>query len=173
MWLQNVESYIGRTLFIILRILFFVFFIRFFILEFGIVSGPSMMPNFQDGQIFMVLKPPFFRRSPERFEVVQFVDPENERKLLIKRVLGLPGERVTIRRNHVCISHPTGENEECLDEPYLPDWAVTTVKKGGSMTIVVPRGSYFLMGDNRIASFDSRDFGPVPRQNIVGLTFPL
>lgn len=172
MWLEQAETYVGRTIFIIIRIVFFVFFIRFFVLEFGVVSGPSMEPRFRDGQPFMVMKLPFFVRSPERFEAVQFISPENEQRLLIKRVLGLPGERVTIRRNHVCVQSP-GSHEECFTEPYLQEGMVTKGPREELFSILIPSNSYFLLGDNRLVSFDSRELGPIRRQNILGLVFPL
>ncbi len=173
MWLIAVEAYISRTIFIIVRILFFVFFIRFFLFEFGIVSGPSMEPHFRDGSVFMVMKPPYFFRSPERFEVVQFVNPENEQRLLIKRVIGLPGEIVSVKRNHVCVRKPTEMTDVCLDEPYLAPQTVTRDHGDHPDGVYLKPNQYFLMGDNRLVSFDSRDLGPINRENILGLVFPL
>lgn len=173
MWLVAVEAYISRTVFIIVRILFFVFFIRFFIFEFGIVSGPSMEPRFRDGSVFMVMKAPYYVRAPERFDVVQFVNPENEQRLLIKRVIGLPGEIVSIKRNQVCIRKPSEPNDQCYNEPYLLPGTVTRDHGDHPNGVYLEPDMYFLMGDNRLVSFDSRDLGPINRKNILGLILPL
>lgn len=176
MWMQQAEAYISRVVFVIVRLLFFVFFIRFFVLEFGLVSGPSMLPGLHDGQVFMLLKIPYYARSPERFEVVQIVSPENDRRVYIKRVIGLPGEIVSFKRNQVCIRSaeaPAGILESCLYEPYLSETAINTVPNGKGATYTVPKDTYFVLGDNRMSSADSREFGPVKRDRILGLVFPL
>lgn len=171
-WLGEAKDYVSKAVFIALNAIVLIFVVRFFVADAGIVSGTSMEPSFHDGTYIAVVKLPLFFRSPQRFETVQLVDPSNPNELLIKRIIGLPGESITFRQNKVCVSSPV-EAETCLSEPYLAPGTYTRWPTDTFETVTVPAGSYFVMGDNRPVSDDSRAFGPVERQDILGTAVKL
>lgn len=132
-----------------------------------IVRKSSMEPNFHDKDYLFISKQAYRFGEPERGDVVVFeselVDENGDDKLLIKRVIGLPGERIDIIDEKVYI------DGVMLDEPYTLDG--TTY--GEIENLIVPEGKYFCMGDNRDASIDSRDpsVGCVSKEQLVGRAF--
>ncbi len=135
---------------------------HFLILPF-IVKGASMEPNFHDNEYLIVDEVTFRFRQPERGEIVVFHPPGNEGQYYIKRIIGLPGETVSIKGGKVTISNAQFPNGVPLDEEYLTQPTI-----GSPDQVVLGADQFFVMGDNRDASLDSRVFGPVPRANIVG-----
>jgi signal peptidase I len=130
--------------------------IRFAVQNFRI-EGFSMEPNFHDGQYLFVNKLIYMLQPPQRGDVIVFVPPNNSSRDFIKRVIGLPGERVEIRSGTVFI------NGEPLIENYpLNPGAYSTG------AIVVPPDEYFVLGDNRNYSSDSHSWGTVPAKKIIG-----
>jgi len=132
------------------------------------VKGQSMYENFHDGDYLLTDKATYRFKDIERGQVVVFKAPRNEEYDYIKRIVGLPHERVKIQNNQVFI------NNIPLDESsYLP--ASTRTNPGqlwrDGLELTVPEGEYFVMGDNRTHSSDSRDWGTVPEDNIVGKTW--
>lgn len=131
------------------------------------VTGDSMLPTFKNGEQLIAEKISINMRDLERGEVVIFMHPEEKDKLLIKRVVGLPGESIKIQANEIYI------NNQKLNEGYLKEDAkVTTrtfLKEGVEYTI--PENSYILLGDNRENSADSREWGPIKKEKIVGRAF--
>ena len=160
-------------MFIALNIFLALFITQFFLLDFGTVSGPSMTPSFCDGETLVIVKAPLFFRPPQRFEVVQMTDPQYRDSLVIKRVIGLPGETVAFHQNRVCVTPKGSSKETCLNEPYLLPRTVSVPRAVDTYQWHVPDGWYFVLGDNRTNSFDSRDYGPVPRELILGVAVPL
>jgi len=136
------------------------------------VNGNSMYPSFEDREYLMTDKISYRTGEPKRGQVVVFHAPAGAHCPtgtgcdFIKRIIGLPGEIVEITNGKVYI------NNKPLSEDYLPDSFVTLpgyFTNNGS--IVVPPNEYFVMGDNRSHSSDSRAFGFVPKENIVGRVF--
>jgi signal peptidase I len=121
------------------------------------VYGQSMQPNLQTNERLVIEKLSYRLHGPRRGDVVVLHDPSGGSELLIKRVVGLPGERVTIADGQVFI------DGVALDEPYL-----NQETQGGGRSWLVPPLQVFVMGDNRQASRDSRSFGPVGRDQIIG-----
>ncbi len=143
-------------------------FFRFFIIQPFIVDGPSMEPNFYDKEAILVDKVSWRVRPPARGEVVIFKAPPQPNEDYIKRIVGLPGETVAIEEGKILV------NNKELSEVYLPSNGISTdeyVQK------TLGPGEYFVMGDNRPHSSDSRDWGAVPQKNLVGralvIVFPL
>jgi len=120
------------------------------------VYGQSMQPNLQTNERLVIEKMSYRLHGPRRGDVVVLRDPSGGSELLIKRVVGLPGERVTIANGQVFIDGVE------LEEPYLDQ----ETESGGSW--LVPPLQVFVMGDNRQASRDSRSFGAVGRDQIIG-----
>jgi signal peptidase I len=141
---------------------------RFFIAQPFIVSGASMSPTFETGQYLVIDRLSYRFGEPERGDVVIFRFPNNPSKFFIKRVIGLPGEIVRIQNGSVSIVNPTTGDSRLLDEAYLGEDIAT---RSGTATVLLGGNEYFVMGDNRGASSDSRDWGPVPQENIVGRAY--
>jgi signal peptidase I len=144
------------------------FFIRFFIAAPYIVSGTSMVPTFFDYHYLIVDRLTYDFEPPHRGDVIVFDLPQDTSRALIKRVIGLPGETVVLDGNNVEIingDHPQGFT---LNEPYIDPQNF-----GGSSNIRVVLGNdqYFVLGDNRRVSADSRSWGVLPKNDIVGRAF--
>jgi signal peptidase I len=121
------------------------------------VYGQSMEPNLHTNERLVIEKLSYRFHGPRRGDVVVIKDPGGSPELLIKRVVGLPGERVTVANNRVFIDGVP------LDEPYLDQ-----PTQGSGRSWIVPPLTVFVMGDNRSASRDSRIFGPVSLDEIIG-----
>jgi signal peptidase I len=141
--------------------------VRLFIAEPFVVSGTSMVPTFQNGDYLIVDKISYELGSPHRGDVVVFRYPKNPSQFFIKRVIGLPGETVDVKsqENLVTITNKEHPDGFALDESF--------VKNVGGIDdhIVLGDNEYFVMGDNRIASSDSRYWGPVTKNFFVGKVF--
>ncbi len=140
-----------------------VFLALHFLIQNFRIEGSSMEPNLHSGQYVLVNKTAYwFGRGPSRGDVIVFHAPDQPRADRIKRVIGLPGETIEVRRDGTV--YIDGDQ---LDEPYLP--SADPGNKFGTWT--VPEDNYFVMGDNRLNSFDSRSVSSpvgVPRKNIIG-----
>lgn len=137
---------------------------RMFVAQPFIVSGASMAPTFETGEYLIVDRATYHLEQPKRGDVVIFRYPSDPSKFFIKRIIGLPGETVQLENGITTIE----KNEESLtlEEPYL-----VRDRTDEGLTITLSSDEYFVMGDNRGASSDSRTWGPVPRENIVGRAF--
>ena len=123
------------------------------------VDGASMEPTLYGGERLLVSPLPYAVHPARRGDVVVFHPPHDPDVAYVKRVVGLAGERVTIRGGDVVIDGVR------LDEPYLRGAATPC---SGVCEWVVPEGAVFVLGDHRNESNDSRDFGPVPVDAVVG-----
>lgn len=137
--------------------------IRYFLFQPFLVKGQSMEPNFGNGDYLIIDQLSLRLREPARGEVVVFKYPQNPSQRYIKRIIGLPGEIIEIAEGQVKISGAL-----LAESPYLPD--VFTDAKGFT-TIALEEQEYFVLGDNRLASSDSRVWGVLPRENIIGRVF--
>lgn len=164
--LSQIQQYLGRTVAVTLNILVIILVARFFLFEPGQVNGQSMEPTYYDEHRFLVNKFIYLFNPPERFDVIQFYDEKSE-QFFVKRVVGLPGETVVIKRGSVFI-HSSDGTEVKLEEPYLSPESLTSVEFGGQNEFMVPEHSYFVLGDNRLFSQDSREFGSIHRRLILG-----
>jgi signal peptidase I len=123
------------------------------------VEGTSMLPRLEDHDRLFINKFVYRITAIERGDIVVFHYPRDPEKSYIKRVIALPGDRLRVDRGLVWL------NGKALAERYVPE----EYKDSRSMTeIVIPDGSYFMMGDHRSISSDSREFGPVDRDLIYG-----
>jgi signal peptidase I len=122
------------------------------------VEGQSMEPNLHSNQRLVVEKVSYRFHGPQRFDIVVLKMPSQGEELLIKRVIGLPGETVEIKNGHVYV------NDEQLEEPFCDE----QTQPGRQGKVTVPPLHVYVLGDNRDRSNDSRSFGPVPITNIVG-----
>lgn len=131
------------------------------------VSGQSMYPTFHNNDYIITNKIGYRFHPPQRGDVIVLNDPKDPSQAFIKRVISLPGETVKVQSGRVYI------NGELLTEPYLVVGLLTPpgafLAEGSNVQI--PPDNYIVMGDNRTASSDSREWGFVPRENIVGQVF--
>jgi len=126
------------------------------------VDGPSMQNNFHDGQQLIVNKVVYYMHEPERGDVIVFLYPELSKEGYIKRIIGLPGESIEIVDGVIRIKKASGESFT-LDEPY-----VSSKARDDFDFVKIPEGEYFVMGDNRNNSSDSREGWTVPREYVIG-----
>lgn len=139
--------------------------IRLFIAQPFIVSGASMDPTFLNKQYLIVDELSYHFGDPSRGDVVIFKYPKDPKKYFIKRVIGLPGETVVDNQGRISIIDKDGITTTVLKEPYVVHTKEDSVER------TLGEDEYFLMGDNRAGSFDSRAWGPVDRDLIIGKAF--
>ena len=138
--------------------------LRTFVLEGFIVRGDSMAPTILDGEYVIVNKLAYAFRNPERGDIV-VANPRGERIKIIKRVIGMPGERFSIENDQVAIRVERLAAATVLNEGYLG--SPSTTSRGISVLNIDPE-EYFALGDNREVSTDSRDLGPIDKWKIKG-----
>ncbi len=136
--------------------------IRYFLFQPFFVRGQSMDPNFANGDYLIIDEITYRFRGPERGEVIVFRYPQDPSNRFIKRVIGLPGEEIKIKDGEITI-----DGGDILDEKYLPDDLTTS----GDIHIILENNEYFVLGDNRPYSFDSRRFGPLLEEFIIGRVY--
>ena len=136
--------------------------IRTFIAQPFIVSGSSMYPTFQDGNYLIVDQISYRFEEPNRGDIIIFRFPKDKKKFFIKRIIGLPNESIKIDGSKITImndNHPDGFD---LNEQYVKNLAFD------NMTVVLGNDEFFVMGDNRNSSSDSRSWGNVKENLIIG-----
>ena len=140
------------------------FFVYLLIMRPHKIKGQSMMPNFPDAEYLLTEKVSYYLHKPQRGDVVVFTPPVSELDEFIKRIVALPGERIMIKSGEVYV------NGNLLKETYIPDdfntYEGSFLSEGVEYT--VPEGKFFVMGDNREHSSDSRYWGPVTPKEISG-----
>ena len=159
---ESSENFFTELLKFILIAAAIVFPIRLFVAQPFIVSGASMDPTFHNGQYLIVDELSYRLEAPQRGEVIIFRYPKNPKEFFIKRIIGLPGEKVTVEGDTLTITKKDGSTL-ALAEPYIVNHG-----NGSNTTYSLTNDEYFVMGDNRPESSDSRVWGPLPRNNIVG-----
>jgi signal peptidase I len=138
--------------------------IRVFIAEPFVVSGSSMFPTFQNGNYLIIDKISYRLHDPQRDDVIVFRYPNDQTKFFIKRIIGLPNETVDIKGSVVTITNKKHAEGFALDEPYVKNAANNTTH------FELKSDEYFVMGDNRSGSSDSRYWGAVKRNLLIGRT---
>jgi len=141
-----------------------IFFALHFLVQTFRIDGSSMMPNLENGQFLLVNKISYRFGDPQRGDVIIFHAPDEPETDRIKRVIALPGETIEIKSDGtVYITLPGETVAHPLEEPYI-----TSQTQRSFAPYPVPEGEYFVLGDNRANSWDSRGWGTVPRENVVG-----
>jgi signal peptidase I len=143
--------------------------ISFFLINYVVsafrIEGDSMKPLLRAQERILISKLAIRKNNLRRFDIVVLYKPDEPEKSLVKRIIGLPGEIIEIRAGDVFI------NDKALKQ--LPGGSDPGISKSPSdmKALLIPRGTFFVMGDNRSISFDSRLFGPVPQKYIFGKAF--
>lgn len=139
--------------------------IRFFVAEPFVVSGSSMVPTFQNANYLIVDKLSYDFHDPQRYDVVVFRYPKDTTKFFIKRIIALPGETIDIKGSTVIIKNADHPEGLTLTESYVKNTS------DNSTHFELKSDEYFVMGDNRSGSSDSRYWGAVKKNLITGRAF--
>jgi signal peptidase I len=161
------EQFLKSTLELIktLAVVFIIAFVlKTFLIQTFVIEGQSMEPNFHNGQYLLIDKLSYRFKEPTRGDVVILIPPDDSTKDYIKRVIGRPGDTVEIVHNQVKV------NGQIIPEPYLNQGEETQVMDSDLQDYKTTLGQdqYFVLGDNRKNSRDSRSIGTIPKGNIVG-----
>jgi len=152
-----IRSCLGRAALETIALVVVVIFIFHFVISYPFVYGNGMQPGLHTGDYVLVDKLAYLFHPPKRGDVILFRYPPNPTTYEFKRVIGLPGDTIKYNNTSVWVDGVQ------LKEPYI-----TTSENHGSSMLKVPPNDYFVMGDNRPAASDSRDWGFVPDSDIVG-----
>jgi signal peptidase I len=161
--IENVGEFVWEVAKIVILALAIVIPVRHFLFQPFVIEGSSMEPNFYEADYLIVDELSYRLREPARGEVIVFDFPRDTSKRFIKRVIGLPGETVEIKGGQVIITGADG-TPKVLSESYIP----ADLKAPDMPATILGAGQYFVLGDNRPASYDSQDWGELPEKNIVG-----
>ncbi len=158
-------SFIWEVLQVVLVALAIVLPIRFFVFQPFIVKGASMESSFHNGDYLIVDEISYRFTEPQRGEVLVFKYPLDKTQRFIKRIIGLPGEKVDIIGGRITITSALGD-KKLLNEVYITTPLSEMALENNSLTLGV--NEYYVMGDNRTHSFDSRSWGSLKKEDIVG-----
>lgn len=157
-WFKKVGLMIFEIVKVVLISLAIIMPIRLFIVQPFYVDGPSMEPNFYDREYLIIDEVSYRFNEPVRGEVVVFKNPKNPSVYFIKRIIGLPGEKVEIKDGNIFI------NDEQIEESSYIEYKDSK----DHPAVEVGPSEYYLMGDNRVNSFDSRSLGPIDDKYLIG-----
>jgi len=160
-------SFIWETVKIIVISLAIIVPIRYYLVQPFFVKGASMEENFHDGDYLLIDEISYRFNDPLRGDVIVFRYPENPSQFFIKRIIGLPGETVEIKNDKVTIYNEDSPQGFLLDEGYLSASQETI----GNILVKLDDKEYFVLGDNRLQSSDSRRWGNLEKHFIVGKAF--
>ena len=166
MKIKEVLSFFGEIFQIVIIALVIVLPIRYLVFQPFIVKGASMEPNFHNSDYLIVDELSYRFRGPERGEIVVFKYPNDPSQMFIKRVIALPREQIELNSGQIIVTDKTGQKVNINENEYLAFLASSQFL--GEKKMILAENEYFVMGDNRGHSFDSRKWGALPRENIIG-----
>lgn len=141
--------------------------IRYFIFQPFLVKGASMEPTFSTGDYLLVDEISYRFQLPQRGEIIVFKYPGNPSSKFIKRIIGLPGEKIEFRYSQIIITEKSGQQIILEGKNHLESFPYSFREK----EFVIPENYYFVLGDNRFYSFDSKNWGPLSEEYIIGRVF--
>jgi len=163
--MRKIFIFIWETIKIVIISLAIIIPVRYYLIQPFFVRGASMTPNFDNGQYLVIDEISYRFGEPERGEVIVFKYPLNPSQYYIKRIIGLPGETIEIKDGQVILYNQDFPQGKTLDESsYLAAGIITW----GETKIELGEDEHFVLGDNRQASSDSRQWGGLNRENIIG-----
>lgn len=162
--LASFFSFLGEVIKTVLISLAIILPVRYFVIQPFYVKGASMEPNFLDKDYLIINEFIYRFKEPERGDIIVFKNPRNQEEFFIKRVIGLPGEKVKVFDNRIEIYNEENPQGIIINEPYLPEGRNTR----GTEMEELGKGEYYVFGDNRDNSLDSRVFGAIKIDSIVG-----
>jgi signal peptidase I len=162
--LRQAWDFVSEILHVVIISLAIIIPVRYFLIQPFYVKGASMEPNFYDHEYLIIDELSYRFHQPRHGEIVVFRYPNDPRQYFIKRVIGVPGDRIKVSGGKVTVFNDANPQGTEIDETQY----LGVVFTAGDVDTSLGQGEYFLMGDNRAASLDSRIFGPVDRSYIVG-----
>lgn len=163
--MKKVFLFIWEVFKIVVISLAIIFPIRYYLIQPFFVRGSSMEPNFANGQYLVINELGYHLDEPERTDVIVFKYPFDPSQYYIKRVIGLPNETIEVKDNQITIYNTQYPQGLVLDESsYLSESAMTL----GDLRLELKSDEYFVLGDNRGASSDSRQWGALNKKYIIG-----
>lgn len=165
---SEVLAFIWETAKIIIISLAIIFPIRYYLVQPFFVKGASMENNFHDGDYLLIDEISYRFNEPSRGDVIVFRYPENPSQFFIKRIVGLPGETIEIKNNKVIIYNSKSSKEGLtLKEDYLS----ASQRTDGNLLVKLGDNEFYVLGDNRLQSSDSRRWGKLDKKFITGRAF--
>ena len=163
---RGIASFLWETGKLVLISLLIIIPVRYFVIQPFFVLGASMEPTFQNGDYLIIDEISYILGSPKRDDVIVFHYPYNTKQFYIKRIIGLPGETVVLNEKGVMIKNAEHPEGFLLHEDFLP-----SKEEYGNKTVALGADEFFVLGDNREASSDSRSWGALKKEFIVGKVF--
>ncbi len=171
MEVKDIVKYILDTVKLVAIALLIVIPVRFFVFQPFVVNGQSMEPNYHSADYLIVDEVSYRLQAPKRGDVIVFKYPRDPAYKYIKRIIGLPGETIEIVDAQIFIT-TAGVTQKLVESAYLSEDLINEWFKNNTMdAITLGQNEYFVLGDNRNNSSDSRIWGVLPISNIVGKTF--
>ncbi len=164
--LKNFLNFIFELVKIVVISLIIIVPIRYFLIQPFYVKGASMEPSFYDHEYLVINEISYRFSEPRRGDVIVFRYPRNPQEYFIKRVIGLPGEKVQIKDGDVYVYNVDSPQGVVIEEPYLSEGTKTYGLSKDAVSL--NDNEYFVLGDNRNSSKDSRSFGSVDRSFVIG-----
>lgn len=164
--IKNFFSFVFELVKIVVISLVIIIPVRYFLIQPFYVKGASMEPNFYDHEYLIVDEISYRFSEVKRGDIVVFRYPRDPQEYFIKRIIGLPGEKVQIKDGKVIIYNAQNPDGVTIDEPYLAAGVNTYSLSDEPITLT--NDEIFVLGDNRNSSKDSRSFGPVNKSYITG-----
>lgn len=164
--LKNFFVFVFELIKIVVISLVIIIPVRYFLIQPFYVKGASMEPNFYDHEYLIIDEISYRFNEPERGDIIVFRYPRNPQEYFIKRLIGLPGDEIQIKDGRVTVYNEGNDSGVVLDEPYLEEGIKTYGLS--EERIILGEDEFFVLGDNRNSSKDSRSFGPVHRNFITG-----
>lgn len=164
--LKNFFSFVFELVKIVVISLVIIIPIRYFLIQPFYVKGASMEPSFYDHEYLIIDEISYRFNEPKRGDIIVFRYIRNPQEFFIKRIIGLPGEKIVLKDGDVYVFNKDNNEGKKIDEPYLA--AGTKTYSLNLDTFELGANEYFVLGDNRAASKDSRSFGPVKISFVIG-----
>jgi len=159
---RRIGAFVLDTIQVVVFAIAIFLFIYLLVLQPHKIKGNSMQPNFPDGEYLLTDKVTYRFKEPQRGDVIVFEPPNSDGEEFIKRIIGLPGEEIYVSNGRVYI------NEVALSESYISEDTNSGLFLKDGMKVVVPEDNFFVLGDNRPHSSDSRSWGFVAKEKITG-----
>ena len=164
--IRNFFLYVFELIKMVVIALVIIIPIRYFLIQPFYVKGASMEPNFFDSEYLIINEISYRFETPKRGDIVVFRYPKDPQEYFIKRVIALPGEKVQLKNGEIYIYNQEKPNGSLLPEPYLAAGVKTYSLSEDVITL--GQDEFFVLGDNRNSSKDSRSFGPVNKSFLIG-----
>ncbi len=163
----QIKDFIWETLKVIIISLVIIIPVRYFLIQPFYVKGASMEPNFYDHEYLIIDEISYRFGEPQRGDIVVFRYPYDKSQYFIKRIIALPDEIIRLKDGQITIINAQNPDGFILDESsYLP-----AIHTQGQVDERLEFNQYYILGDNRLSSLDSRSFGPITRDDIIGRTW--